>query len=535
MPGSTCGSWPAFWMFGENWPFSGEIDITEGVSKQNTNVMTMHSGSDCSISGALSLGTLQTNDCNQFHGSGCSVSSSNSLSYGDQFNTASGGVYATQWTSDYIRIWFFSRAVIPADIISGVPDPSLWGLPDANFQGNCDIDANFKNHQIVFDTTFCGDWAGTVWSADDQCNGKAASCVDYVAGQPQDFEDAFWRINSVKVFTLAEAPAPAPASTKVPSSSRPTSNSIPTASHTSVEIAPAPSLAQETISPKATSSAPVISTMVPQSPKPFSIIDPTSDHASETFPPFPTTYKNTTRSHPPSLLGWKYLGCLSSPTTGFRYLTLALTDAAMNTDSCASTCTDFQFFGTFGASCFCGTALEETFIPSDFCSEPCPGNASESCGGQLHPTTKKHVGNWAGGKRSDKRAVYEGFLLTVYGNEAFVDSPPAPSASSLATALEPEPSEVHFAFTTGELPVPSRSRSPVGTLTRVGVVFDPSATATEANSSAHLAPTDELVPAPAAIITPLGSFLGLDIGDGEKKTVEEPRTTSTTVVTSTFP
>ncbi|PBP27112.1 leucine carboxyl methyltransferase [Diplocarpon rosae] len=387
--------------------FVADIEHMPGrVSKQNTNVMTMHSGSDCSISGALSLGTLQTSDCNQFHGSGCSVSSGSSLSYGDQFNTAGGGVYATQWTSDYIRIWFFSRAVIPADIISGDPDPSLWGLPDANFQGSCDIDANFKNHQIVFDTTFCGDWAGTVWSADDQC----------------------------------KAPAPAPASTKAPSSSRPTSDSIPTASPTSTEKAPVPSSTQETTSSKAPSSGTVIRTISPQSPKPSSITAPTSDHASATLPPFPTTYKNTTQSHPTSLLGWKYLGCLSLPTTGFRYFTLALADAAMSIKSCASTCTDSKFLGTFGTSCFCGTALEEAFIPSDLCSEPCPGNASESCGGQLHPTTKKHVDNWAGGKRFDKRAVYEGFLLTVYGNEALVDSPPAPSASSSAGAFASEPS-----------------------------------------------------------------------------------------------
>ena len=32
MPDPQCGTWPAFWSFGPNWPDSGEIDIIEGTN-----------------------------------------------------------------------------------------------------------------------------------------------------------------------------------------------------------------------------------------------------------------------------------------------------------------------------------------------------------------------------------------------------------------------------------------------------------------------------------------------------------------------
>jgi hypothetical protein len=60
------------------------------------------------------------------------------------------------------------------------------------------------NHNIVFDTTFCGDWAGNVWSQGN-CASRAATCQDYVANNPGDFADAYWLINSVKVYEQSGA------------------------------------------------------------------------------------------------------------------------------------------------------------------------------------------------------------------------------------------------------------------------------------------------------------------------------------------
>lgn len=59
------------------------------------------------------------------------------------------------------------------------------------------------NHNIVFDTTFCGAWAGAtnVWDATgSSCGAKAATCNDFVGNNPAAFVDSYWLINSVKVY-----------------------------------------------------------------------------------------------------------------------------------------------------------------------------------------------------------------------------------------------------------------------------------------------------------------------------------------------
>lgn len=207
MPGNICGVWPAFWMFGPDWPSSGEIDIIEGVNSQATGAVTLHTGPGCSMTntGARASTVLKSADCGGGSASGgCGQQTADAHNYGGGFNDVRGGVYATEWTSDHIAVWFFPRAAIPRDIAAGRPDPASWGPPSARFLGGqgCDIDSHFANNQLVFDTTFCGDWAGnpSVWASDAACSAKAATCNDYVANNPADFRDAFWEINSIKVY-----------------------------------------------------------------------------------------------------------------------------------------------------------------------------------------------------------------------------------------------------------------------------------------------------------------------------------------------
>lgn len=242
MPGSVCGTWPAFWTVGPDWPNNGEIDIIEGVNLQSHNAMTLHTGAGCSISSTsnkrstLFSGTVATSNCDinaagQAQNAGCSISTSETSSYGSGFNSAGGGVYATEWTDEAISIWFFPSGSAPANI-NTAPDPTTWGLPLASFPStSCDISSKFKNHQIVFDTTFCGQWAGAVWSTDATCSAKAATCQDFVQNNPTAFTESYWSVNSLKVFTSdgsSSSPGVSSVGSAVPTASKPpVSSGIP--------------------------------------------------------------------------------------------------------------------------------------------------------------------------------------------------------------------------------------------------------------------------------------------------------------------
>lgn len=54
-----------------------------------------------------------------------------------------------EWTSTAVRIWFWTRGQVPATVTSTNPDPSKFGVPDANFEGGCDIDSYFYNGTLI--------------------------------------------------------------------------------------------------------------------------------------------------------------------------------------------------------------------------------------------------------------------------------------------------------------------------------------------------------------------------------------------------
>ena len=99
-----CGTWPAFWSNGPNWPSGGEIDIVEGVNTYTNNQVTLHTDPGCTLPSTNAdvlgiAGTLvSTQDCAaaDTDNAGCGVRSVDTNSFGEGFNAMGGGVYASK-------------------------------------------------------------------------------------------------------------------------------------------------------------------------------------------------------------------------------------------------------------------------------------------------------------------------------------------------------------------------------------------------------------------------------------------------------
>lgn len=216
------------WSAGPNWPNAGEIDVVEGVNKQTTNQYTLHTGAgngSCTISKtnsavkAFTANVLGT-DCtsSQTSNAGCAFGDSDPTSFGEGFNNVSGGVFAHQWDSTGIKIWHFQRSNIPSDITAKAPNPASWPTPQAAWSSNdCDLSSHLFDHALTLDTTICGDWAGSAFSASG--SGCSGTCSDIVA-DPTNFAsdyltyfliingilirwlcvDAAWKVNYIAVY-----------------------------------------------------------------------------------------------------------------------------------------------------------------------------------------------------------------------------------------------------------------------------------------------------------------------------------------------
>lgn len=241
MPASTCGGWSAYWLLGkETWPLGGEIDILEGVNNYESNAVTLHTSKDCRVDNTTALnpnlgqadaaatsfsGLMSTDDCDiaaadQDKNVGCSIHAPTSLSaaqmsssdmktlpsYGTDFNDANGGIYALEWTSTYISVYLFPHASPLYNTVanSTSPDPTQWGTPMAHFSGaGCDFEQRFKDMRIIFDTTFCGDWAGAEWSKSCAKKTGVSTCEAYVQNNPGAFAESFWEVRGLKWFQKA--------------------------------------------------------------------------------------------------------------------------------------------------------------------------------------------------------------------------------------------------------------------------------------------------------------------------------------------
>lgn len=127
-----------------------------------------------------------------------------------------------EYTTDAVKIWFFNRTMLPDDIAAGKPAPPskngsdlhAWGKPTALFQhdSQSSLTTHLRDLQIIFDTTFCGDWAGKVWNQ-SSCASLAPTCEEYVSKNPRAFDETYWLIKSLQVYEKKE-----PSSLNSPSS-----------------------------------------------------------------------------------------------------------------------------------------------------------------------------------------------------------------------------------------------------------------------------------------------------------------------------
>ncbi|EJT98851.1 hypothetical protein DACRYDRAFT_23984 [Dacryopinax primogenitus] len=211
-----CGTWPAFWSNGPNWPAGGEIDIIEGVSDATHNTASIHTNPGCTIptnygaSGVPALAGSEGYNCaaEETNDSGCGLTDNTPNNFGEPFNNVGGGVFAMKWDSTGIAVYFWSRPNVPQDITSSLPNPASWPEPIGAWPASqCNPYQFFSQNVAIFDTTLCGDWAGNAWTtaaygASQSCAQSTgySTCAAFVAAQGASFSEAYWEVHSVKLY-----------------------------------------------------------------------------------------------------------------------------------------------------------------------------------------------------------------------------------------------------------------------------------------------------------------------------------------------
>ncbi|KAF4342217.1 mixed-linked glucanase precursor MLG1 [Fusarium beomiforme] len=435
MPISQCGTWPAFWAYGANWPNNGEVDILEGANLAYTNIMSAHTAEGCMLDPAdsnLFSGDRRSLDCavgTDNVGCGFTPPASDTSSYGDGFNAVGGGVYAMEWDSDYISIWHFPRGAIPADIEAKRPDPRKWGLPQSLFGGSkCNVDEYFNNMRIVLNINFCGDYGEGTWRDSETCRALAPTCREYVANNPLDFQDAYFDVSYIDVYARlgGDIPPVVPSST----SEAPTEISIPSAStpgpntpvsgntrfpnSTSIVTRPTPKEeSSETEEPMTTTTLTGISSVV--------VTIPGSGTNSPTVSSLPVATGGSS-VNPAKIGDYAYLGCFGSQT-GFQTFNEKTESDDMTIEKCIDACKGLTYVGIFEGICYCASKLDadtRALRNESSCNRPCPGDNEQFCGGMVSQRSRRSI--------PLRRDAPSNVLLTVYADIADAGQPDVPPA-----------------------------------------------------------------------------------------------------------
>ncbi|CAM1500703.1 Fc.00g098650.m01.CDS01 [Cosmosporella sp. VM-42] len=210
LPESKCGAWPSFWSFGAPWPTGGEIDIYQGGSSQ-VNKPALRTGNSeelgtCKLDGEGQTSPVGTDNCDnsfenaplQLANQGCSASDHNG-----PYGNTDGGVYAVEWTTEFIKLYSWTWNNIPSDVDSEEPNTDSWGAPSVWLKNeNCDVDDHFVNQKLVFNIDFCHSRTGgeEAWSQTCKDSTKFDTCVDYVSSKPGEFAGSYFQIQDIRYF-----------------------------------------------------------------------------------------------------------------------------------------------------------------------------------------------------------------------------------------------------------------------------------------------------------------------------------------------
>lgn len=193
------------------------VDIYEQWNIYKFNRQTLHTTynttvGNCTYNTTSALGLNDFDMTNYIYSQTCDIHASqnvgcSSWDYEGPYGSDSGGMYAMEWTSEYIKMWTWHSQQVPPDVTQGQPDPSTWGKPGLLVGGSlCDIDRAFKNQSIMINIDLCGSTAGddTEWASECAEQTGYNYCPRYVAANPGDFKDSWFGVRTILVYDLQQ-------------------------------------------------------------------------------------------------------------------------------------------------------------------------------------------------------------------------------------------------------------------------------------------------------------------------------------------
>ncbi|KIY03560.1 uncharacterized protein Z520_00251 [Fonsecaea multimorphosa CBS 102226] len=125
---------------------------------------------------------------------------------------------------------------------------------------------------------------------------------------------------------------------------------------------------------------------------------------------------------PPTVGNFTYQSCYTD-IPGRALTAFALADNSITLQTCASNCTQYQYFGVeYGRECYCGNTLGSGSVPATDgrCNMACSGNSSFMCGGP-NGLTLYQILNWTASAPAPPSTPTGPIIVPNVGNFQYVD------------------------------------------------------------------------------------------------------------------